>query len=235
MAASKVLRFGQNFLTDTSIADKLVSVADPAGGVLCVDLGAGKGIITEACRRRGNPVMAVEIDSRLVDGLSRRFITDDVRVVHGDLRTCELPYEDYVIVANPPFNLSTAIIKRWIMANNEGMGFQRGAFIVQQQFARKISGIYGASKISLALAPFFNISIHDSVPARSFRPKPQVPTCILKIERLHLSDQWRERRDYWQFINYIFERSHPLIGKALQPLDLSEIPKCFFRENSGWT
>lgn len=233
MAASRAIKFGQNFLTDTTIADQLVSIISPPHGVLCVDLGAGKGIITEACRSRGNPVLAVEIDSRLVEGLKKRFAGSDVQIIHGNLLTCEPPDENYMIAANPPFNLSTAIIKRWIMPNDEGKGFQQGAFILQQQFARKLAGNYGASKMSLALAPFFELSIHGNVPAHAFRPKPQVATCILKIKLLDVTHQWSERRDYWQFVNYLFERSHPVIGKALQPLDLRGAPKPFLGQTVG--
>jgi len=216
------MAFGQNFLHRRETARKIVRVADPAPGTLCVDLGAGGGIITEACLAEEHRVRAVEVDDRLAAGLRRKFCAENrVEVVHTDLLAARLPAEPYVITANPPFNQSTMLVRRWILTDE----FVAAAIVVQKEFGRKLAGSYGATKISLALAPFMSVSVPVTLHPSDFQPQPRVPIGILQVNRHARFDlDWSDRRLYWLFINYLFERSHPAVADALRPLRLRKLP-----------
>lgn len=212
---------GQNFLRNQRTARRLAYMAGVDDGTTCVDIGAGSGMITEASLRRTGPVVSIEVDPRLVRGLRDRFAAEPrVTVVEGDLATAPLPQDRFVIAANPPFNQSTTLARRWLLAPN----FTSGALIVESRFAGRVSGAYGATKLSLSFGPYLEFIAGPSVRANEFSPQPRVPTTILAITRKDEPPvRWGERLGYWLFVNYLFERSQRTVGDALSPLRYSQI------------
>lgn len=225
MSTRPSIQFGQNFLRRASVAEKIVDLAQPRPSDLCVDLGAGNGIITKAALASGHRILAVEIDDRLAGNLNQRFgDNDSFELVHDDLTSAKIPPCPFSIVANPPFNQSTAIFRRWVLDSN----FHSGAILAQDAFGKKIAGHYGATKLSLAVAPFRNIDIPEIVSSNFFRPRPKVPVVIVRVIAIDKPElSWSERQDYWLFINYLFERGQRTIGEVLKPLRLSGIPRRF--------
>ncbi|MGL5829204.1 MAG: rRNA adenine N-6-methyltransferase family protein [Angustibacter sp.] len=222
MGRSVAIGLGQNFLQTTDTARRIVKLARVDPGGLCVDLGAGGGIITDAAAAADCRVWAIELDPRLADKLSVKYAKyDGVKVIHQSLIEAELPQERFFLTANPPFNQSTLVVRRWILADN----YQGGALITQAEFGRKIAGEFGATKVSLSAAPFLDLAVLDALRPEQFRPRPRVPTAILGAHRRpEPLLPWAERRDYWQFVNFLFERSHPALSDALQPLRLRGLP-----------
>lgn len=218
---------GQNFLRNRRTARRLVHLADGPEASVCVDLGAGNGMITEAALSRDTPVIAVEVDPRLAASLRRKFATEPrVTIVEGDLLEVEPPNVPFVIAANPPFNVSTKLIRRWIPADC----FCAGALIVERSFAQRISGGHGATKVSLSLAPYFDMAVPYNVRSAEFSPAPKVATVILTVgRRLDPPIEWSARVEYWRFVNYLFERSMLTVGDALRPLRLSGVPHAAYR------
>lgn len=209
---------GQNFLRDERTASRLVQLADGPPDALCVDLGAGKGIVTDAALARRGPVLAIEVDRRLADLLERRFAAEPrVTIRHADVLTVPVPLEPFVVAANPPFNTSTALIRRWLLAEM----FQSGALVVEKTFARRVSGWYGTTKLSLSLAPYLELAMPVSLSAADFSPRPNVPTVVLTaIRRQEPLLARSESGQFWLFINYLFERGSRTVGESLRPLRL---------------
>lgn len=197
-------------------------MAGPDDGRTCVDLGAGKGTITEAALRRSGPVIAIEIDPRLVARLRDRFGSDPrVSIVEGDLMRVPPPKGPFVVAANPPFNQSTVLVRRWLFLP----GFASGALIVERAFARRTSGAFGTTKLSLAIAPYVELRIGMDVRGDEFAPRPRVPVAVLQAERRETPlVPWDERHEFWAFVNYLFERSRLTLGEALDGLSLPAMP-----------
>jgi 23S rRNA (adenine-N6)-dimethyltransferase len=104
---------GSHFLTDRALIAQLARACGARDGRLVLDLGAGRGAITAGLAAAGARVIAVERDPRLAAGLRRRFEADPlVQVVEADLRTVPLPRRDFLVVASPPFSLTTALCRR---------------------------------------------------------------------------------------------------------------------------
>jgi len=171
---------------------------------------------------RSGPVLAVEYDRRLVDQLIARY-KDDARVaVHAaDLLAEPVPEQPFVVAANPPFNTSTKLLRRWMLSPN----FRSGALIVETSFARRVSGAFGTTKLSLSLAPFLELEIGAVVRSVEFVPAPGVPTAILTSARRatpNVSDH--DAPSYWAFVNFLFERGSRTVGEALSPLVRAGLP-----------
>jgi len=104
---------GAHFLRDRALIGRLVRASGAGPGRLVLDLGAGRGALTAALSAAGARVIAVERDARLAAGLRQRFDGDPaVRVVEADLRSFPLPRREFLVVASPPFSLTTALCRR---------------------------------------------------------------------------------------------------------------------------
>jgi len=104
---------GAHFLHDRALTARLVRASGACDGSLVLDLGAGRGAITGALARSGARVIAVERDARLAAVLRRRFEGQQrVGVAEADLITVPLPRREFLVVASPPFSVTTALCRR---------------------------------------------------------------------------------------------------------------------------
>lgn len=194
-------------------------MADGAPELLCVDIGAGKGTITMAALRRAGKVLAIEKDPRLSRDLHERFANEPrVEIRQGDAMTTPLPNEPFVIAANPPFNISTQLVRRWLTVPN----FVSGALIVEKPFGRRLAGEFGATKLSIAYYPYLRIELAATLNPSEFSPRPRIDVAIITVRRnTQPTIPDTLRGSYWAFINYLFERGQHTIGEALAPLTRS--------------
>jgi len=212
----KSRELAQNFLRNPRTARRLVELADGPDGALRIDLGAGKGAITKAALTRGDRVLAIEKDDRLVRELTQRLGSNPaLEICHGDLLDVQPPPEPYVCVGNPPFNISTQLVRRWMTTEQ----FISGAIIVEREFGRRIIGHYGTTKLSASLGAFLSMQVVGSLRPTDFQPQPRVHVAIMTAARLERPlVPWRQQRAYWLFVNYLFERSRLTVGASLAEL-----------------
>ena len=97
---------------DKRWAARLVESADVRPGDLVVDVGAGAGVITTQLLRAGASVVAVELHPRRVSLLRDQFAKRPVIVVRADAADLRLPRRSFKVVANPPFGVTTALLRR---------------------------------------------------------------------------------------------------------------------------
>jgi 16S rRNA (adenine1518-N6/adenine1519-N6)-dimethyltransferase len=113
-------RLGQHFLTDTRIIDRIIQALAPKPDETIIEIGPGKGALTSRLIERAGQVIAVEFDRNLISTLQEQFNSfRNFKLVHSDaLKTdfCTeiLPSRKARVVANLPYNISTAILQRLI-------------------------------------------------------------------------------------------------------------------------
>jgi 23S rRNA (adenine-N6)-dimethyltransferase len=173
--------FGQNFLASPSLAARLVREANVQRDDIVVELGAGRGILTRELARRAGRVVAVEFDPVWADRLRRRFATTRrVEVVEGDLRRVLLPAEPFRVVANVPFNTTTAVLHR--LLDDPAAPLARADLVLQLEAARKRTGP-PRNALSVAWSPWWRFRLGSRLPRTAFRPRPSVDAAMLVVER----------------------------------------------------
>ncbi|MFJ6074185.1 23S rRNA (adenine(2058)-N(6))-methyltransferase Erm(O) [Streptomyces sp. NPDC093065] len=181
--AQRARTLSQNFLADRATAERVARLAAPDRGrpPLVLEVGAGKGALTEPLARRSRELHAYEIDSRLVPGLRARFArSPHVRVVPGDFLAARPPGGAFAVAGNVPFS-RTADIVDWCLT---APGLTDATLITQLEYARRRTGDYGRWTLLTVLTwPRHEWRLAGRVGRLRFRPAPRVDAGILRIER----------------------------------------------------
>lgn len=183
--------FGQNFLTDTNILQKIVDTAEIDKGVNVIEIGPGIGALTEFLAENAAEVMAFEIDDRLIPILAdtlARF--DNVQVVNQDILKADLqtqiqafknPDLPIKVVANLPYYITTPILMHLIESK---IPFAEFVVMIQKEVADRISAMpntkaYGS--LSIVVQYYMTAKVSFIVPRTVFVPAPNVDSAILKM------------------------------------------------------
>jgi 23S rRNA (adenine-N6)-dimethyltransferase len=182
----------QNYLRNSEAARQFLKAVhlDPDG--LCIEVGAGEGVLTTRLAAMTGEVIAYEIDRALADRLIAR-VGDrpNVRVKMGDFLTARQPSRPFQVVGNAPFSLTSPIIDWCLHASR----MTAATLITQLEYARKRTGGYGRwSQLTVSTWPQVRWELLGTIARTEFRPVPRVDAGILRLER----------------------RAEPLIGRARQ-------------------
>jgi 23S rRNA (adenine-N6)-dimethyltransferase len=138
-------------------------------GELVLDVGAGDGALTAALIAAGARVIAVELHPRRLSVLRARFASAPVRVVRADAASLLLPRRPFRVVANPPYSISAALLRRLLVSRMYAADLVLPAAYVAQQLRRARRG--------------YVLSRGLYVPRTAFRPAPARDAAVLVIRR----------------------------------------------------
>jgi 16S rRNA (adenine1518-N6/adenine1519-N6)-dimethyltransferase len=185
-------KFGQNFLIDTHVLDKIIAAAGVTKEDCVLEIGPGIGTMTQYLAESALHVVAVEIDSNLIPILKETLADyENVTVIHGDILKVDVNQiiEQYnegrpiKVVANLPYYITTPII----MGLFEGMvPIDNITVMVQKEVADRMqvgpgSKDYGA--LSLAVQYYAEPYIVANVPPNCFMPRPGVGSAVIRLTR----------------------------------------------------
>ena len=241
--------FGQNFLTDTNILQKIVDTAEIDENVNVIEIGPGIGALTEFLAENAAEVMTFEIDERLVPILAdtlRDF--DNVCVVNEDILKSDLqvrikefanPSLPIKVVANLPYYITTPILMHLI---ESGIPFSEFVVMMQREVADRISAqpnskSYGS--LSIAVQYYMTAKVAFIVPRTVFVPAPNVDSAILKMVRrdqpaVGVKDEafyfkvskasfTHRRKTLWNNLTSYFGKSNEVKTKLESALDNAEL------------
>jgi 16S rRNA (adenine1518-N6/adenine1519-N6)-dimethyltransferase len=177
-------RLGQNFLHSKEIITRIVSLVDPRPGELVIEIGSGRGALTVPLAESGARVLAVEYDNDLVGYLSkltRPF--ENVSVIHADFLNFEPPGEQFTLVGNIPYNITSPVLD-WCFRFHEKI--DSVYLMVQRELARRITAQPATkswSPLSIMTQLFFESLYEFDVPPDSFRPPPKVTSAVVRLVR----------------------------------------------------
>ncbi len=178
---------GQNFLVEPAGLMKVINAAELSGNEEVLEIGAGLGSLTYLLAQTSAQVTAVEIDNKMMEPLTFALEAfTNVRIVHGDILELDpsslIKQENYVVVANIPYYITSAIIRHLLEADIKP---SRVVLTIQKEVAQRIVARDGKmSLLSLSVFVFGEPEIASTIPAGSFFPAPAVDSAVLHI-RLH--------------------------------------------------
>ncbi|MDH3788085.1 MAG: 16S rRNA (adenine(1518)-N(6)/adenine(1519)-N(6))-dimethyltransferase RsmA [Xanthomonadales bacterium] len=179
-------RFGQNFLTDKSLIQRIVNTINPAAGELILEIGPGQAAISKPLAESGAELHLLEIDRDLVARLKLIFEPMGLAKVHqGD--ALKMDYSDIVqnrafrLVGNLPYNISTPLIFHVLQWNEQVIDMH---FMLQQEVVRRMAAEPGGKawgKLSVMCQYYCEVAPLFNVPPEAFSPAPKVESMFVRL------------------------------------------------------
>ena len=176
-------RFGQNFLIDDQIVNRIVATISPRKNDNIVEIGPGKGALTFPLLEHLDKLSVIEIDRDLISHLKSQkqdkliiyeadALKFDYGVISNNLR----------IVGNLPYNISSPLLFRLLSEKNQiiDMTFMLQKEVVDRIVAKHGSKTYG--RLSVMMQTFFEVESMFTVPKESFDPKPKIESSIIYLK-----------------------------------------------------
>jgi len=211
------IKHTQNFLTKKKLAERLINESNIEAKDLIVEIGPGKGILTEILWKKVENILAIEKDKELFLNLYNKYKNfRNIKIIHKDFLEYKLPNKKFKIFSNIPFNITSQIFNK-IMNSNF---FEEGYLIVQKEYAEKICGSPYSNKNlkeSLIIKYDFDLNVLYEFKKTDFFPVPSVNIVLLHILRKKKTNL-KERREYFDFISYSFLRGKKNIKVSLEKI-----------------
>ena len=176
-------RFGQNFLIDDQIVNRIVATISPRKNDNIVEIGPGKGALTFPLLEHLDKLSVIEIDRDLISHLKSQkqdkliiyeadALKFDYDVISNNLR----------IVGNLPYNISSPLLFRLLSEKNQIIDM---TFMLQKEVADRIIANHGSKtygRLSVIMQTFFEVELMFTVPKESFNPKPKIESSIIYLK-----------------------------------------------------
>lgn len=189
--------YGQNFLTDAGVLNKIVSAAELSSNDLAVEIGPGLGVLTRELAKRAGKVVAVEIDKTLIPALSENLAVAglaDVEIINADF--LKINYDDVLsgelvkrpelksvkVIANLPYYITTPIIFAVLEARRPA---EIVVLTVQKEVADRMAARPGTKNygaLTLAVAYHAETEIAAKASPSCFFPQPGVDSAVIKLK-----------------------------------------------------
>lgn len=180
-------RFGQNFLHDREVIDRIVAGVAPGERDHVLEIGPGQGALTESLAERAGRLDCVELDRDLVRHLQQQYAgQDNVNIMQGDILrfdVAELTQEPHAlrVIGNLPYNISTPVLFRLLDFHGliRDMTFMLQLEVVQRMAAGPGDRNFG--RLSLMLQYYCAVEHLFNVPSAAFTPRPRVSSAIVRL------------------------------------------------------
>jgi len=191
-------RYGQHFISDRNILQRIVDLARIAPEDTVVEIGPGAGALTRELAAVAKRVVAVEIDRDLIAGLHAR-MPGNVEIVEGDALEVDfgkLAGGRFHLVGNLPYNVATALLKRFIES--------RAAIIdvtvmLQKEVAERVRATAGTrdyGPLSVLIQYYATPTWGFTVPPGAFTPRPKVDSAVVRLDWRDGVRSWPEFTDF---------------------------------------
>lgn len=185
-------KLGQNFLIDRSFVKEIISSGDLSNADVVLEIGPGKGVLTEALLEQADRVVAVEKDPKLVRFLKEKFAHEikegRLELVEKDIRDLNLQtynLQTYKLISNIPYYITGEIIRTFLSGDTQP---DRIVLLVQDEVADRIVAEDGKESIlSISVKAYGSPEKIVKVPKEAFSPAPKVDSAILVIKNINKS------------------------------------------------
>ncbi len=218
-------KYGQNFLIDTSVLERITRAADIGPEDCVLEIGPGIGTMTQYLAESAGKVVAVEIDRALIPILEETLASyRNVTILHGDILKVDISglAKEYnggrplKVVANLPYYITTPIIMGLFEKNVAVSGI---TVMVQKEVAERMQAQpgtkdYGA--LSLAVQYYARPRIVANVPPNCFMPRPAVGSAVIHLECCEVPPvEVKDERLLFELIRAAFNQRRKMLPNAL--------------------
>jgi 16S rRNA (adenine1518-N6/adenine1519-N6)-dimethyltransferase len=180
-------RFGQNFLADERVVERIVQEVRPITGEPVIEIGPGQGALTSRLVEKSGRLYAIEFDRDLIPLLNEKFGAHrNFTLIEGDalsVNLCEIiaPARQALVVANLPYYISTAILQRLL---EQRACVSEMVLMLQREVVERITAPPAASErgfLSVLVEAYCETETLFDVPPTAFRPVPKVWSTVVRL------------------------------------------------------
>jgi 16S rRNA (adenine1518-N6/adenine1519-N6)-dimethyltransferase len=182
--------FGQNFLVDQNYINKIISALNPKQNETIIEIGAGRGALTEKLIESGAEIIAIELDRDLIPLLNNDFggnenfklVENDALKVDFSALSTQHSGQNTKLVANLPYYISTAILQHLIQYRNE---FSELVLMLQREVVERITAEIRNTErgfLTVLVEAYFEAEKLFDVPPNAFRPAPKIWSSIVRLK-----------------------------------------------------
>lgn len=194
----------QNFLHSKELVRHLIGICNIKLDDVVIEIGPGKGIITNELAHKVSKVIAIEFDEELYEKLKNKFQSNNkVDIIYGDILNFTPRVPNYCVFSNIPFNITSEILNKFLSDKKNDKMF----LIMQYEpFIKYAGNPYGAETLrSMLYKPFFDMDLKYRFDPSDFKPAPQARIVLASFERKQFPDVKKEEEKlYKDFLAYIY-------------------------------
>lgn len=219
---------GQNFLINDDVIEKIIEKSQIEKNDLIIEIGPGLGVLTNLLLEKSDNVVAIELDKRMVEIISKRFILkNNLQIINEDVLKVDLNklinerkkqtnINKVKIVANLPYYISTPIIMKLL---EEKLEIDEIIVMVQKEVAQRLvakTGTKDVGAITYAVEYFSEAEKVIDVPKESFIPSPKVESAVIKLKiRKKAYVQVKDEKMLFNIIQKSFSQRRKTLVNAL--------------------
>jgi len=171
--------WSQHFLQDKNVISKIIEAAQIQPNEFILEIGPGRGILTQALVKKKAQILAVEIDHDLVNQLQKDF-PRGIKIIEGDILQIEPPDEPYKVIANVPYHITSKILFHFLRNQHPPTCM---VLMVQKEVAdRLLAQPPAMSLLSVVGQLYARCKRIINVPASAFYPQPQVDSSVIALQ-----------------------------------------------------
>jgi len=208
------IKYSQNLYTNEGNLRRIIEAINLNSFDTVIDIGAGKGVITQELVKHCDNVIAYELDPRYFDILEKLF-KDNPNVIlrKEDFLTSTLPNKKYKVFANIPFSLTSDIINKITDIDSR---LVEAFLFVQKESSERYMGIFNNTQIATILSSTYDLCVIENFDRRDFNPIPNVDVVLLRITKKDNPET--EVKLYRDFVTYIFNQMNGNVLDTLKKL-----------------
>jgi 16S rRNA (adenine1518-N6/adenine1519-N6)-dimethyltransferase len=219
-------KLGQHFLIKGSILERIAAAACPQREPLVIEIGPGKGALTERLLARADRVVAIEVDPWLAGKLREKF-PERLEVIEADVLETDLSqWGPAVVAGNLPYYISTAILSRVLAPPSP---LSRGVFLVQKEVAERVTAAPGSRDygyLSVESQLYADVRKLFDVRPGAFYPPPKVDSSLVGFKL-----RGREpAADFLKFVRMCFRQKRKTLRNNLAGVEgIEGLPEAALR------
>ena len=214
--------YGQNFLIDSHVIEKIIDAAEIDKSSEVLEIGPGIGTLTQYLAENAGTVKAVEIDDKLIPILEKTLAEyDNVEVIHGDILKQDIGAmfegRPFKIVANLPYYITTPIIMGLLESRVPAESI---TVMIQKEVADRMKAAPGSKDygaLSLAVQYYADPYLAANVPPNCFMPRPNVGSAVIRLKRFETpSVEVKDEQKMFKLIRAAFNQRRKTLANAIK-------------------